>query len=242
MRKGVVVFLAGIGLLCTGIVATSDGFWGKQDRTGKIPIEIGDATIVDLRGIGGALQVRFSDAEQPGLHDLMIPAGGAGGIAERLIVDRHGSTLRLAPKGEQFYGAKLVLPSKITRVVAENGRFEGSAPSQTLRIEASGIVNWKGDADALTLVSVAKPSRRKRPSCRDDAGCVQSTFSIEDGSIRTLAIESRNGNIQLGDIGGVGTIDLDVGPEAGLRVAHVADLARIHIHDLDEAPAPSSSP
>ncbi len=239
MRKGIVVFMAGIGLLCAGVVATSDTFWGKPDRSGKFPIEIGDATTVDLREMR-FLKVEFSGDERPGLRNVAFPASGSGGIAERFVVDRAGSTLRLAWKSDPFYGAVLLLPPTITKVVTESGSFEGDARLRALRIEASGNVNWKGDADALTLVSAPKPSRRKRPSCQEDAECIPSTFSIDGGSIKTLAIESRSGDIQLGDISNVDTIDLDVGPNAGLSVAHVADLARIRIRDPYEAPPPAN--
>lgn len=240
MRKGVVVFLAGIGLLCSGIIATSDAFWGKQDRSGKIPIEIGDATTVDMREMN--VEVKFSDAEQPGLRDVAIPASGPGGIGERLVVTRVGSTLSLVSKDMPLYGATLVLPSRIEKVIVDSGSFEGGVRKQTLRIEASGIVNWKGDADALIMVSASKPSRRKRPSCQDDAGCVPSSFSIDGGSIGSLSITTAKGGIELGDMANVGTIELKTGPEASLKLHHVADLPRVRIENIGDNPEDPSNP
>lgn len=239
MRKGVILFLAGIGLLFAGIVSTGDAIWGKQERTGNIPVDIGDATTIDLRRMG-SVKVRFSDTEQPGLHDIIIIAGETNDIAERLVATRSGSTLRLAYTGDPFYGGILSLPTRITKVVVDDGFFEGGSRMHALRIEASGNVTWKGDAGTLTLASVAKESRRKRPSCRDDARCVQSVFSIDGGNIEALTVESRNGDIDLGDIDGIATIDLNVGPDAGLRVGHASDLARIHLRDSREAPPPAT--
>ena len=240
MRKGVVVFLAGIGLLCAGIVSTSDAFWGKQDRSVKIPIEIGDATTVDLRGMR-VVKVRFSNAEQPGLRGVATLGGGPDGIAERLVIARSGSTLRLASGDEPFYGTTLILPPRISKVFVDGGSFEGDPGMRTLHIEASGFLSWKGDVDTLDLVSASKPSNRQRPGCRDHAGCVQTTFSIDGGRIGTLAIESSGGDIRLGDIANVGRIDLNLGPDAGLSGEHVADLARIRFRDRDAAPEPPST-
>jgi hypothetical protein len=45
----------------------------------------------------------------------------------------------------------------------------------------------------------------------------------------------------LGDIANVGRIDLNLGPDAGLSVEHVADLARIRFRDRDAAPEPPST-
>lgn len=231
MRKGVVLFMAGIGLLCAGIVSTSDAFWGKPNQDASLAIAMGAATTVDVRGVHGA-EVKFSDTEPSGLRFRSFAGNGSVDMAGRVAIDRNGSTLRLAIKDGPYYGLTLVLPTRISRVVADGGRFTGNARLRSLRVETRGDVYWNGDAGALTLISMAR-SKRER-NCPNVPACVNDSFWIEGGRIGALTIDSRRGNIHFGNLETVGSITLNVGPEAGLQVDRITDLDRIRIHHREE--------
>ncbi|MFT3897635.1 MAG: hypothetical protein QM719_08055 [Thermomonas sp.] len=227
------MFLAGIGLLCAGIVATSDGFWGRPRTEISMPVDVGGVDTADLRG-ARIEKVVFSDAEAPGLRYSVLPyMADESGKGKQPVVATAGSTLRITvPEGFFVYQSTLVLPTRIGKVMVRDMRFAGKARVPAIVVEATGDVSWNVDADSASFVDVSSDE----PKRKDDCECRKPSFSIKGGSIGSLSITSAKGSIELGDMAGVGTIDLKTGPEASLKLEHVADLPRVRIEGIGGEP------
>lgn len=239
MRKGIALFLAGIGLLCAGIVATSDEFWGSPQTEVTIPVDLAGVDAVDLTG-GRIEKIVFSDTHAPELRFKVLPyMADKSQKAKKPVIARTGSTLRITSPDDFFsFESTLTLPPHIGKVMARNIKFEGKARVPVLVVESTGDVGWNANADSVSFIDVSKENPQRKDGCE----CQKASFSIDGGSIGLLTITSEKGGIELGDIANVGTIHLKTGPEASLKLDHVADLARVSMEKLGEKPETPTNP
>lgn len=227
MRAGPVLFLAAIALLCAGVVSTRGvGQW-KSPETIEVPIDMAGVDTIDLRDTDVASVV--ISAERP--HVAYRNAGRNTSDMKNLRphMARVGNTLKISYSQEYSGSETLFVTPQIGRILASNATIQAKARVQRIRIDATGTVNWSGDAGTLEFVDTGP-----KPGCIRGYGCTAS-FQFADGTVGSLAITTRSGQIQLQDLSGVGTVALRTGPDAKLHLEHVGDLPRIRFNAIEAA-------
>lgn len=232
-RVGPWVLAAGMALLVAGIASTSLDAWDREDpdresrfalpgggevgigetRLEQITLEAGDEAVLSYR-----------------LMDLMVDEDRPEPRVEWRQED--GAWLLDADLGYVAYGTRLRLPARLSRLSGQALAIEAKVPVRDLRVEG-GQVTWKGDAATLEVLAIPVRSRR----CAGEAPT--SSVRFGGGRVDELRIASAQGQVSLGDLDGVGSIELRLAPGVALRVARVSDLERIVILPF-EGPAPAA--
>ena len=231
-RVGPWVLAAGMALLVAGIASTSLDAWDREDpdREDRFALPEGGAV-----GIGESRvdQITLEAGDEAVLRYRPITLPVDEDRTEPRVEWRQedGEWLLDADLGYVLHGTRLQLPAHLSRLSGQVLAIEAKVPVADLQVEG-GQVSWEGDAGTLGMLAIPVRSR----GCAEEAPT--SSVKFGGGRVDELRIASAQGQVGLGDLDGVGSIELRLAPGVALRVARVADLERIVILPF-EGPAPA---
>jgi hypothetical protein len=123
-------------------------------------------------------------------------------------VTRQGTTLTIhaAATAAGYLRTKVHAPATLRRIVVAGGDIEATSPVDALEIETTGALSWNGRAKSLRILD----------RTRDSGGCAGCDHSlrIADGTIGTLVVRTRSGNVVMAQAERLGDVRLELGEEA----------------------------
>jgi hypothetical protein len=232
-RIGPWVFASALTLLCAGIVSTRSENWKK-------PLRSDQHIALDLQGID---TIDIGSEPFGKLVIIDIPPGvfiARQGHAEPederepVAVTRDGSRLRLAWKSPMVRtgATRLDITPGVTGLSGRELDIEAVASAGVLHIESADL-DWVGDAQVLDIRARTWPVD-PQAQCRNVP-----TLKFKSGKVGRLRLSIERGAVWLGDLSGVGQIELHAGPGVGLHLGRVEDLPRIKTHPFDAEPTPA---
>lgn len=234
MRIGPWIFAAGLALLCAGVVSTRADAWDTRVPERTVPLQLAGIRTIDIRD-AAIREVAIAGKGHPRVH---YP----GGNDLLRLQDKQASPPGCAASGETLRctSPTLFLPGTPTmhlppgryRLLARNTDIVAQSEVESFVLESDGRIGWKGPAQALQ-VQLIQPERQPGKA----EWHPPPSFSFNGGRVGALRIRAEKGDISLGDLSQVGSIEIFAAPDVSLTVSHVADLARVRVMPLaDLAP------
>lgn len=235
-RVGPWVLAAGMALLVAGIASTAldGGDAGEPVRESRVALPAGAAVSIGRSRVD---RVAIEAGGEAVLRYRLMPLVEGERTDPRVEWRQEDGTWLLdVEPGGMAYGTRLRLPSGLSRLSGRALTIEAEVPVESLRVEG-GQVAWSGDAGTLEMLAIPVRSRR----CGEEGAT--SSLRFGGGRVGELRIASAQGEVSLGGLEGVGSVELRLAPGVALRVARVSDLERIAILPFEgPVPAPLYDP
>ncbi|MCR6664276.1 MAG: hypothetical protein NVV60_14275 [Luteimonas sp.] len=234
MRIGPWLLVAGLGLLCAGVVSSASQAWERKekpdvqvalDMQGLEAIDVGDARIEKIvLGNQGNPVLRIAPWKW---QEQVI---GADAVTSK----RENDTLRIDVDRAEPGAREVVLrvPARAQRLSGKSLSLHAEAKVGTLRVEAVDMT-WNGDVEALDVQ--LQPGRTQR--CGERQIRPGSSAELEKGKVGRLRISIERGRVRLGSGLQFGEAEIHAGPEVRLDVGRIGDLARIRVLPFDGEPS-----
>lgn len=230
MRIGPWVVVAGVGLLCAGVVSTRADAWDTRMPALTLPLTLAGVDTVDLRD-SAIKQVVISSkgraqAHYPGGETYQRRDDDAAPVAPPTCRTT-GRTLRCA-SGERFLPGEptLQLPPGRYRLLLRDASVLAQSEITSITLEVHGQVYWTGPAEVLDVaLAMSQPDKA--------AGyCTPPSFSLLGGRVHGLRIHAAVGGLNFKDLSEVGSIEVQAGQDVPLSVDKAADISRIKVLPL----------
>lgn len=234
MRIGPWLLVAGLGLLCVGIVTSASQAWQRKEKPdvqvaldmhGLDAIDIGDTRIEKIvLGNQGNPMLRIAPWKWS--EQVIGP--------DAVTSTRENDTLKIGIDRNEPGAREIVLrvPVRVQRLSGNNLSLEAEVKAGSLRIAAVDMT-WAGDADALDVR--LKPGRAQR--CGGRPSKPGSSVELAKGKVGRLRISIERGRVTLGSRLQFDEALIHAGPEVRLDVGRIGDLARIRVLPFDGEPS-----
>lgn len=233
MRIGPFLLVAGLGLLCVGVVSTRADAWSLQLPERKIPLLLAGVTTIDMRD-SGIREVRIAPGNTP---YVLYPGGKRYRYAQHKNKELMPACRTSAGRLRCVFDPQLAmaeptlfLPPGHYRLMVNNVEIKAQGEVGAVAIDAYGDVGWKGDATAL---EVRLPAVQGTPS----GYCGVSRFNYRGGQVQQLRVLAGGGALEFEDMRRIGATEVQAAAEVSIRVDRAMDLARIKLLPLAEQQA-----
>lgn len=188
-------------------------------------LDLTGITLVELR-TNGTSRIHFRNDAAPSLilddRDVDVQ------------VTRDGHRLLVVTTGDSYFDVTLTLPPTVSTLQVDYTNVTAESPVETLEIQASGNLDWSGNARRLVLVDTSpelppesvNADADARPACGEECGV---WFSINDGQIGQLDVRLKRGKLDLDHADDIGQARLRLGPEAEISLDGATRLDHIHV-------------